>query len=562
MTHLKKLLLSTSLALMTCEVAAAQLYDPSKNYPSGSQVSFNGAIYQAKWWANPSQSPGDQVSAPWETPWKLIGQTDDTPPPAEPDEPADTPDSPSVPSDGQYSNYQEGGSYQGGDIVLNNGQLYRCKPGVTVPWCSGAGWAYAPGTGTAWDSAWELVSEDEIAEPDPETPEVPDQPVEPEVPSDPGDGYQVTQAQLDAREAELTSDPLLSQVKESIRTRDNQTVEAVTALSGQNPENVKRVEAIVSEADWDYLFAKRSPEYSYRHFLQAVAKFPAFCASYEDGRDSEAICRRSLATMFAHFTQETGGHTEHWDVPEWRQGLVHAREMGWTEQMRGGYNGECNPATWQGQTWPCGTFDNGEYKSYFGRGAKQLSYNYNYGPFSEAMFGTVRTLLDHPEMVADTWLNLASAVFFFTYPQPPKPSMLHVIDGTWQPNSRDEQNGLYPGFGVTTQIINGGVECGGTTEVAQSVNRISYFRSFASYLGVTIAEDEILGCRGMKQFDAEGAGATNIYWEKDWGWSADTPSGGSYACQLVGYQTPYSALKQGDYTACVKAHFPDIQVIE
>ena len=111
---------------------------------------------------------------------------------------------------------------------------------------------------------------------------------------------------------------------------------------------------------------------------------------------------------------------------------------------------------WQGQQWPCGKFDNGEFKSYFGRGAKQLSYNYNYGPFSEAMFGTVRTLLDNPEKVADTWLNLASAVFFFVYPQPPKPSMLHVIDGTWQPNAHDRQNGLVPGFGVTTQIINGG----------------------------------------------------------------------------------------------------------
>ena len=39
--------------------------------------------------------------------------------------------------------------------------------------------------------------------------------------------------------------------------------------------------------------------------------------------------------------------------------------------------------------------------------------------------------------------------------------MLHVIDGTWQPNEHDKQNGLVPGFGVTTQIINGGVECGG-----------------------------------------------------------------------------------------------------
>ena len=56
------------------------------------------------------------------------------------------------------------------------------------------------------------------------------------------------------------------------------------------------------------------------------------------------------------------------------------------------------------------------------------------------------------------------------YPQPPKPPMLFVVDGTWQPNARDLENGLKPGFGVTTQIINGGVECGGSVEVAQSLN--------------------------------------------------------------------------------------------
>jgi hypothetical protein len=50
------------------------------------------------------------------------------------------------------------------------------------------------------------------------------------------------------------------------------------------------------------------------------------------------------------------------------------------------------------------------------------------------MFGDRRLLLDFPDFVANTWLNLASATWFLTTPQPPKPSMLHVIDGTWIPN--------------------------------------------------------------------------------------------------------------------------------
>ena len=78
----------------------------------------------------------------------------------------------------------------------------------------------------------------------------------------------------------------------------------------------------------------------------------------------------------------------------------------------------------------------GKWRKYFGRGAKQLSYNFNYGQFSQAMFEDRRLLLDHPDFVADTWLNLASATWFYTTPQPPKPSMLHVIDGTWVPNEQ------------------------------------------------------------------------------------------------------------------------------
>ncbi|MGC8401670.1 glycoside hydrolase family 19 protein [Enterobacter mori] len=36
-----------------------------------------------------------------------------------------------------------------------------------------------------------------------------------------------------------------------------------------------------------------------------------------------------------------------------------------------------------------------------------------------------------------------------------------------QPGDHDKANGLVPGFGVATQIINGGVECGGPTEIAR-----------------------------------------------------------------------------------------------
>eukprot|EP01066_Platyproteum_vivax_P019262 Platyproteum_vivax@DN7641_c0_g1_i3.p1 len=306
----------------------------------------------------------------------------------------------------------------------------------------------------------------------------------------------------------------------------------------------------------------REQSYSYTGFLKAIGKFSGFCKTYNDGRDSDAICKKSLAVMIAHFSQETGAHDKLSDTPEWRQGLKHVREMNMHEGMKDKYAGECNPKTWQGEKWPCGTFPDGAFKSYFGRGAKQLSYNYNYGPFSEFIYGEVGPLLQEPTLVADTWLNFASAVFFYLFPQPPKPSMLFVMDGTWQPNARDQSNGLVHGFGVTIQIINGGVECGGGNELQQSKNRISYYRSSAEYFGVPIPADEVLGCSGMKQFDEYGAGALNIYYEEDYTWTKNNPSGKSYACKLVNYQTAYSTFSKGAYAECVKKHFPETNFVD
>ena len=445
-------------------------------------------------------------------------------------------------------------TYVAGCVVIFQSRYFKAK------WWANVGESPAAiDPAQPWLSPWEEIAEtapgcdDDTGGPGPGGP-------------DPLDPVEIPLSQLLADEARLTDFPLMQQTLASIRTLPNTQVQAVEPLRAANPENVRRVEALLDAAQFDDLFPMRAPEYTYRGFLQAFAKFPAICASYTDGRDADAICRRTLATMVAHFAQETGGHDAHSPIPEWRQALVHVREMGWSEETPDGYAGECNPATWQGQTWPCGVFESGphagRFKSYFGRGAKQLSYNYNYGPFSDAMFGTVRTLLDQPELVADTWLNLASAAFFYTYPQPPKPSMMHVIDGTWQPNARDLANGLVPGFGVTTQIINGGVECGGSTEHLQSQNRITYYRAAAAHFNVPVPGNEVLGCKGMKQFDEGGAGALPSYWEENYDWHEGNVGGKSYQCKLVTYQTPYSALKPADYVKCVIDKFDNVDVID
>jgi len=125
-----------------------------------------------------------------------------------------------------------------------------------------------------------------------------------------------------------------------------------------------------------------------------------------------------------------------------------------------GYRGGCQG--WAGKKWPCP-----EGVEYYGRGMKQLSYNYNYGPFSEVMFGDASVLLNDPDRVArEGWLAVASAFWFYMTPQSPKPSMHDVVAGFWKPNGNDVAQGIKKGFGATVNIINGGLECNKGSEVA------------------------------------------------------------------------------------------------
>ncbi len=593
---------------------AAENYVPGSIYVGGAQTCLQGDLFAAKWWAGPQELPSDVdlVEQPWETPWErleadaAVCTSDTSPEPVVPvgdapeipvddsladlpvdvvddsaeDAPADPmpednvgwmpptdPVSDSLPVSTDCPVWDGEAVYVGGAFVSHAGAEWEAQwwtrgdePGTTGVWgvwrlagdasvaCAIDGSEDLGDAGSAEPGTIDPVVIDPVLETIPDA--IPDA-------TTPTAGSPVYLSELLATEEALTSGALMAEVKRSIQTLDNAAVEAVVAGRSANPENVQRVESIVDAADWDFFFPRRAPEYTYTNFLRAIAKFPAFCGTYNDGRDADAICRKALATMFAHFTQETGGHTIAWPEPQWRQGLVYVRELGWSEDAAGGY-GICDPASWQGEAWPCSVFDGGhpregQYKSYFGRGAKQLSYNYNYGPFSEAMFGDVTVLLEQPNLVADTWLNLASAVFFYVYPQPPKPSMLHALDGTWVPNAHDLAGGLEPGFGVTTQIINGGVECGGPTEHAQSRNRIEYYRNFARELEVPLAADEVLGCANMQRFDTQGSGALAINWEQDWTQAE--------ACQLVSYQTPFSAFLDGDYARCVESFF-EITIVD
>jgi len=399
--------------------------------------------------------------------------------------------------------------------------------------------------------------------------------IEPQPDPDNPSGYLVARAELQAAEQAKTANPMYAIWSKALETRANSIVDAITIGATNNPGNVKRVERVFPENEWDYLTKMAAPEYSYLRFLRAIGKFPAFCGDYNDGRNADAICKKSIVTAFAHFSQETGGHislNNTSDNPEgleeWQQALVHVREMGWSEGQAG-YTTGCGQNDWQNQRWPCAAG-----QGYFGRGAKQLSYHFNYGAFSEVMFdGDATVLLNNPGLVADSWLNLASAVWFFLTPQAPKPAMLHVIDRTWSPSQRETNAGIGYGFGTTINVINGGIECGAHNKnKGQPVNRISYWEGLSAHYSIPTENDEQNTCWQQTPFGSLNLNGTTdvLYtnWDGNWKYYPDRPGGFSFECNLVGFQTAYSALVAGDYEKCVTnlygshASWPEIRVVD
>lgn len=292
-------------------------------------------------------------------------------------------------------------------------------------------------------------------------------------------------------------------------------VEFIKPLNPSNPMNVKNAEKVVSKQKFNELFPNRNSAYTYENFLKAIGKYPSICANAD-------TCKKILANMFGHFGQETAG-------------LKYLEEINKAKY--------CGGDAWSQVAYPCQPG-----KQYFGRGSKQLSHHYNYGAFSNAMFGTPMLLLEHPELVATTWLNFASGMWFFVTPQSPKPSILNVVEGKWKPNAVDKASGLVNGFGTSIQIINGGQECSGGPHPEKAVSRAEYYKGYASKLGLDITGEQ-LSCAGMGKFSISGSnGEQKLYWQ-------------SPGCIPGISQTPYSALVEGDHALCLKGSLDVAKIV-
>ncbi|KAI1707731.1 chitinase class I domain-containing protein [Ditylenchus destructor] len=271
--------------------------------------------------------------------------------------------------------------------------------------------------------------------------------------------------------------------------------------------------------------------YSYEGFVIAARYFPGFgTTSPQNGLSEKENTRRDVATFLAHAIQETGlndislysgGRSEaQADNCFYRGGLFNWFEGGpvsaFLNPSSPGYqpkdgdqcyvNGRyCSPS----EFYPCGNGTSGDYyeSCYFGRGAIQISYNYNYGQFQDwlATQNIHVDLLTNPNLVMTSTnppLALMASLWFYMTPQPPKPAMHDIILGRWVAGSVNEAAGYSgPIFGPTSLVINN--ECMGEDPTAPGGGgenrRIRAFKWFSQYYDVPVGNETTLTCKGMPQ---------------------------------------------------------------
>lgn len=251
-----------------------------------------------------------------------------------------------------------------------------------------------------------------------------------------------------------------------------------------------RVEKFLTAANWDSLFPNRIGMadnkaqktidfYSYANFIRATKLFPQFL---DEGNDT--LQCRELAAFLAHIAQETSGGWAAAPGGYFKWGLYFLEE-------------QKPPSNYVDQTKISYPPVSGV--SYFGRGPKQLSWNYNYGQFSEAWYGNKDDLLQHPERLSlDAVLSFASALWFWMTPQPPKPSCHDIMMNKWKPTADDLAKRRIPGFGATLNVINGGVECGTGTDQRHTKERYDYYKYFCHYFNVSPGEN--ISCANQTPF--------------------------------------------------------------
>lgn len=279
----------------------------------------------------------------------------------------------------------------------------------------------------------------------------------------------------------------------------------------------------------------------YKDFLRAVAKFPKFCGEYANGNDWpskygspwEQACRKELATLFAHFDQETSG----------------LKVLTEGDETSGDYISETAANK---KAYPAAAG-----KQYYGRGPTQLSWNYNYGMFgnifdSQSMTGKMKFINNPDGLIADGYTAFTSAIWFYMTPQDAQPSMHDIVTGFWKPNTVDTKAHIDASFAATSVIINGDKECGrGIGKLQKAVNRGNHYKKHMKALSMPTddLQPEDIDCGNMPREWPSGSTNDNLYqyFAKDWSTKNK--------CKPVQYYTEYSIFGPDDYKRCVCAEW-------
>jgi hypothetical protein len=70
--------------------------------------------------------------------------------------------------------------------------------------------------------------------------------------------------------------------------------------------------------------------------------------------------------------------------------------------------------------------------------------------------------------------------------------------GNWTPGPADVAVGRAAGFGLTIDIINGGIECGSSPAPAEELDRVGFYQAFAAALSVDPGQN--LDCSSMQHY--------------------------------------------------------------
>lgn len=206
-----------------------------------------------------------------------------------------------------------------------------------------------------------------------------------------------------------------------------------------NPSNA--IGQYVSDQMFRSAFPQRSARYKYQALLEAVDKFPEFAACC-----NETAKKREVAAFLANVEHETGG-------------LRYVEE---NEATR--HHGYCST-----NVFPCPAGN-----TYWGRGAIQISWNYNYKfawDYLSANTGLTTNIFENPAAVAsDDQLVWTTALWFWMVGDPSYSQTPHTQLAA-------------QGFGATIRIINGALECDGGNP-GQVQSRVDYYLAWCERLGV------------------------------------------------------------------------------